>query len=228
MKVRMYALIPRKAGMTRNEFHDYYRHPHGTMGRTMTTMRGYVQNHQIQTGKLGEDQARYDAVAEIWLNNEHDALHFRQEPNLIKYLVEDEPKFIDMDRLSFFAGTTETLISSPEQNAQLHPGDTLWSPLNCPLSVKLLLFMEAEGQPSWRGDNDVELGRRLGAFRQARVLPLRSMHGDTPPYRGLLELWWPTQSIFEQSVNADPEALEALTRQAGRHWATLTQAERFI
>src|SRR3546814_7907151 len=46
MSTKMYGLIPRKQGMGRDEFHDYYRHPHGTMGRNMTTMRGYVQNHQ--------------------------------------------------------------------------------------------------------------------------------------------------------------------------------------
>src|SRR3546814_20497817 len=42
MSTKMYGLIPRKQGMGRDEFHDYYRHPHGTMGRNMTTMRGYV------------------------------------------------------------------------------------------------------------------------------------------------------------------------------------------
>src|SRR3546814_3854006 len=62
MSTKMYGLIPRKQGMGRDEFHDYYRHPHGTMGRNMTTMRGYVQNHQIDTDRLGPGQARFDAV----------------------------------------------------------------------------------------------------------------------------------------------------------------------
>src|SRR3546814_13240624 len=70
MSTKMYGLIPRKQGMGRDEFHDYYRHPHGTMGRNMTTMRGYVQNHQIDTDRLGPGQARFDAVAEIWLDKE--------------------------------------------------------------------------------------------------------------------------------------------------------------
>src|SRR3546814_375786 len=107
MSTKMYGLIPRKQGMGRDEFHDYYRHPHGTMGRNMTTMRGYVQNHQIDTDRLGPGQARFDAVAEIWLDNEADVRTFREEPILVKYLLEDEPKFVDMPNLKFFAADSE-------------------------------------------------------------------------------------------------------------------------
>src|SRR3546814_16268007 len=60
MSTKMYGLIPRKHGMGRDEFHDYYRHPHGTKGRNMTTMHGYVQNPQIAPNCLGPAKATID------------------------------------------------------------------------------------------------------------------------------------------------------------------------
>lgn len=228
MTIKMYGLIPRKPGWSYDEFHDYYRHPHGTMGSTMTTMRGYVQNHQIPTDKLGPDQARYDAIAEIWLDNEYDAVHFREEPNLVKYLVEDEPKFCDFDNVSFFAGDSQVLVSGPAQNAGLHPGDELWSPARRPFSVKLMQYVEIDGNVDWAQDDDEELGRVLGAFRHTRATPVRAMHGDSPTFLGLRELWWPTRTMFERAVDAAPGALETLLGRAGKSWTTLVQAERFI
>jgi hypothetical protein len=84
MTVKMYGLIPPKPGMTIDEFHDYYRHPHGTMGRNMSTMRGYVQNHRIESDRLKANSGGFEAVAEIWLDNEADALNFRNEPILVQ------------------------------------------------------------------------------------------------------------------------------------------------
>src|SRR3546814_7202934 len=100
--------------------------------------------HQIDTDRLGPGQARFDAVAEIWLDNEADVRTFREEPILVKYLLEDEPKFVDMPNLKFFAADSEVLVSGPRQNAGLHPGDEMWSPATRPLSVKLLHFIDAE------------------------------------------------------------------------------------
>jgi hypothetical protein len=228
MSIKMYGLIPRISGWSYDEFHDYYRHPHGTMGRTMTTMRGYVQNHQIDTAKLGSDQARFDAVAEIWLDNEHDAIHFREEPNLVKYLVEDEPKFCDYGRVSYFAGESQVLQSGPAQNAGLHPGDELWAPATRPLSVKLMQFVQPDGNPDWAGEDDLALGQALGAFRHTRATPLHSMHGDDPLWIGLRELWWPTRTAFEHAVDNAPAALETLLARGGPSWTMLAQAERFI
>lgn len=228
MSTKMYGLIPRKPGMGREEFHDYYRHPHGTMGRNMTTMRGYVQNHQIDTDRLGPDQARFDAVAEIWLDNEADVQTFRDEPILVKYLLEDEPKFVDMPNLKFFAAESQVLVSGPRQNAGLHPGDEMWSPATRPLSVKLLHFIDEDGNPDWARPDDEALGQKLGAFRHTRATPLASVHGDAPTFLGLHELWWPTRTDFHRAVDAAPDALQELLARAGKSMTMLVQAERFI
>lgn len=228
MSIKMYGLIPRKPGMSRDEFHDYYRHPHGTMGRNMVTMRGYVQNHQIGTDRLGPDQRRFDAVAEIWMDNEKDIAKFREDPIIVRYLLEDEPKFVDMPNLQFFAADSEVLTSGPALNAGLHPGDEMWSPASRPLSVKLMLFVEPEGSPDWTRSDDEALGLRLGAFRHTRARPLASVHGDAPPFLGLQEIWWPTRTAFHRAVAAAPDALAELLARAGKSLTMLVQAERFI
>jgi hypothetical protein len=198
------------------------------MGRNMSTMRGYVQNHQIDTDRLGPDQRRFDAVAEIWMDNAKDIAKFREEPILVRYLLEDEPKFVDMPNLRFFAADGEVLTSGPALGAGLHPGDEMWSPANRPLSVKLLHFIEADGSPDWARDDDEALGLRLGAFRHTRAVPLAAVHGDAPTYLGLHELWWPTQTAFHRAVAAAPDALAELLARAGKSVTLLVQAERFI
>ena len=228
MSIKLYGLIPRKAEQTKQEFHDYYRHPHGTMGRGITMMRGYVQNHQIPTTRLGADQERYDAIAEVWLDNEYDALHFREDPVLVKYIVDDEPILTDYERVNYFIGNSEVLISGPLQGAGLHPGDEMWSPANRPLSVKLMIFVDLDGTEDWKSEEAMEIGRKLGAFRQTRATPLESAHRDMPTFLGLHEFWWPTQTVFERSVDAAPGVLEALQKKVGRSWTTLVQAERFM
>jgi hypothetical protein len=228
MSVKMFGLIPRHPDLTPEEFHDYYRHPHGTMGQNMTTMRGYVQSHQIHSDRLGPGQTRFEAVAEIWLDNEKDAAGFREEPILVKYLIEDEPKFVDMPNLAFLAADQEVLTSGPKQNAGLHPGDEMWSLRTRPLSVKLLHFIAPDGNPDWAQDDDVALSDRLGAFRHVRCRPLASFHGDQPSFLGLHELWWPTRTAFHRGVDAAPDAFQALFDRAGTSVTLLAQAERYI
>lgn len=228
MTVKMYGLIPPKPGMKIEDFHDYYRHPHGTMGRNMTTMRSYVQNHRIDTDRLETNSGGFEAVAEIWLDNEADAINFRNEAVLVKYLLEDEPKFVDMPNLRFFAGWSEVVTSGPAVGCGLHPGDEMWSPATRPLSVKLLQFVETDGNPDWAQPDDEALGHALGAFRHTRARPLKSLHGDEPSFLGLRELWWPTRAYFHQSVDRAPDVLDALLDRAGSAVTMLVQAERFI
>jgi hypothetical protein len=228
MKIKLFGLIPRRPDLTPEQFHDHYRHPHGTMGRHISTMRGYVQSHQIHTDRLGKDQARFEAVAEVWLDNERDALEFRNEPFLVKYILEDEPRFVDMEKLKFLVSTEEVLASGPRLNAALSDADQMWSPANRPLTVKLLHFVSPDGSPGWAHDDDVELGFRLGALRHVRCHPLAAFHVDSPSFRGMHELWWPTREAFHRGVAGAPNALNDLLSHGGNSVTLLAQAERFI
>lgn len=229
MAIKLFGLIPRKPGLTSEEFHDYYRHPHGTMGRHITTMRAYVQSHQIHTDQLGPDQATYEAVAEVWQDNVEDVLNFRTERVIRQYILEDEPKFIDMDRLAFFIGEEEVVTSGPRQEIGLHPGDEQWNPANRPTTVKLLHFVKPDGNPDWAGEDDKATGIALGALRHVRCRPVRAYYGsEAPSFLGVQELWWPSRTVFHRAVAAQPELFRKFIGQAGSSVSLLANAERWI
>src|SRR3546814_16203442 len=104
----------------------------------------------------------------------------------------------------------------------------MWSPATRPLSVKLLHFIDAEGNPAWARADDEALGQKLGAFRHTRATPLASVHGNEPCYLGLHELWWPKRTDFHRTVYAAPKALQELLARAGHTPTHLVQGDRLI
>ena len=228
MAYKLFGLIPRKEGMTSEDFHDYYRHPHGTMGRHITTMRAYVQSHQIHTDVLGPEQATFEAVAEVWQDNLEDMQNFRTERIIRQYILEDEPKFVDMDRLEFFIGEEDVVTSGPRQEIGLHPGDEQWNPANRPTSVKLLNFVRTDGNPDWARPDDKQIGLALGALRHVRCHPYRAFYEGEPSFLGVQELWWPSRTVFQRSVAAEPALFRDFIARAGNSVTLLANAERWI
>jgi hypothetical protein len=227
MGIKLFGLGIRRKDMSREDFHDYWRHPHGTWGRNMTTLRGYVQSHQIDTEFLGPEQANRELVAEMWLDNLKDLEGFREEPILVKYLLEDEARFTEGTAI-FFGTQEEVLTSGPPLNGKLNPGDDMYVLSNRPFSVKLLHFVGADTTGEWATAEDEARGLRLGAVRHVRCHPLQ-IGADKPHFRGVQELWWPTVRAFRSGVNASPDDFRALIATSGPSSVTLlAQAERFI
>jgi hypothetical protein len=184
---------------------------------------------------LGPNQSRFEAVAELWFDNERDLANLRRDPTLVKYLKEDEPKFVDAPNLEMFAGEEEVLRSGPERGEGVTDADVMWSHDNRPLSVKLLHFIAPDGNPNWASPEDEQLSKALRAFRHVRCNPVRMAnnpvrpdHRDELSFLGVHELWWPTVTDFRAGVAASPDALSALLAKAGKAVTLLAQAERFI
>ena len=114
--IHFFALIPRIQGVSSQEFHDHWRHPHGTMGRHSPTLRSYVQAHQIHTDLLGSEQAEFEGIAESTFDTLTDALAFGDEPYYTRHIKPDEPNFVDQSRLLWFNTTEEVLV--PRLNEQ--------------------------------------------------------------------------------------------------------------
>jgi len=229
----MFGAMARKDGVSSQEFHDHYRHPHGTMGMQITTLREYVQSHQIDTPLLDESQRRFECVAELWFDRGADLLNFRAEPTMVGYLNDDEPTFLDMKRTRMFIGEEEVLTSYPDELlCRADPANAKWRLSVRPLSVKLIQFVTPEVGTGWCSDGDEDLGRRLSAFRHVRSHPTTpstfvSSHANRPPaFIGVRELWWPTYTVFQNSVKADPQAFKDLVLKPGVH-NMLAQAERW-
>ena len=230
---KLFGAMARKEGVSPQEFHDHYRHPHGTMGMRISTLREYVQSHQIHTDWLDETQRRFEAIAELWFDNASDLLHFRTEPTMASYLNDDEPRFVDLRNTRLFIGEEDVVTSQPD--AALYEADAAnakWRLSDRPVSVKIIQFIAPEAGSEWCSPDDEALGRALGVFRHVRchpttptsIVPTRAQR--PPDFIGTRELWWPTCTAFDQAVTANPEAWRRLVMRKHVH-TLLAQAERW-
>ncbi|MDD3937586.1 EthD domain-containing protein [Rhodoferax sp.] len=230
---KLLAAMARAEGISSQEFHDHYRHPHGTMGMQISTLRQYVQSHQIHTDLLDKSQNRFEAIAELWFDNANDLIHFREEPTMSSYLNADEPNFCDLRKTRLFICEEEVLSSTPDSRLiESDYANGKWRLDNRPLSIKILQFIMPEAGPGWCGPNDEALGRRLGIFQHVRCHPttpttmVPSRMNRPPDFIGARELWWPTLTAFERSVAADMDAWRDLI-QRPHTYTMLAQAERW-
>ena len=225
--IQFFALIPRIDGVSSQAFHDRWRHPHGTMGRMIPTLRSYVQAHHVHTDLLPPEQAEFEGIALSQFDSLKDAREFGAEPYYTKYIQPDEPNFVDQSRLLWLNTEEEVLIPRATERTGASYADALWLHLDLPISIQLLQFVRPNGNPQWASDDEA-LGRRIGALRHVRNYPIRDALGENPSFLGARQLWWPTRSAFESGVLADPEAFSALVSKAGSALTLLAQSERFL
>ncbi len=226
-RIKIFGLGVRRADMSAEDFHDYWRHPHGTWGRTMPMLRGYVQSHQIHTDLLGPEQSQRECVAEMWVDNENDMRGFQQDPVYAKYLHDDAEKFVDYSQAIYYPTREEILSSGPSQTEPQNPADEMWSLPTRPFSIKLLHFAGPQAAGKWATGEDQKLGRRLQALRHVRCHPV--IDGQEPPrFCGVQELWWPTLHAFRAGVAAAPDAFQQLLIKADLSVTLLAQAELFL
>jgi uncharacterized protein (TIGR02118 family) len=112
--IKLVFVIRRRKELSPEEFHRYWLEEHGPLARKLLESLGarrYVQTHTLDTdlnarlaGARGTDAA-YDGLAEVWWDS-LDALlaaagsEAGQSAN--ETLIEDEARFIDFGRSSFF------------------------------------------------------------------------------------------------------------------------------
>jgi uncharacterized protein (TIGR02118 family) len=227
--IKFFGLIPRRPDISSEEFHDHYRHPHGTLGRMISTFRHYVQSHQVHTDRLGDQQEVFEAVAEVWFDTVSDAVGLADDPHYIAHVQPDEPNFVDMDRLKWLYTTEEVLISGPNVRSSDAAERSLQNfHLERATSIKLMQFRSDGAGASRSAKDDAALGARLGAIRHVRCQPEAEIHADDPPaFFEVQELWWPTVLAFEEATGSG-SALDEFMALAPDSVTLLAQAERFI
>ena len=228
--VKMFGMIVPKPGLSLQEFHDHYRHPHGTWGRRVARQKAYVQAHQIDTHLLLPQQRRFGAVAEVWLDSIDDFEHMQEDPMMRAHLIEDNTRFVDLDHSMALLTREEVIASGPERARPLNPGDDMWSPDDRPTSIKLLQFVPVGGSFGMDGADEHTLGQLIGALRHVRCnqVVTSSTHGAAPSqFAAVRELWWPTVTAFERGVSNAPDAWAKLIVDRTIH-SMLMCAERFI
>jgi len=112
--VKLVFVIRRRADLPPEEFHRYWLEEHGPLARSLLEQLGarrYVQTHTLNTDLNGALAAArrtteaYDGLAEIWWDSLDGLLaatgsEAGQSAN--ETLMEDEARFIDLERSSFF------------------------------------------------------------------------------------------------------------------------------
>ena len=100
-QVRFLGLIPRLPGLSVQEFHDHYQHPHGTLVLQMPGLVTYMQSHQFDSPLLDESPGRLEAIAEC-LFASRDATRDIADSELFRtYVGPDEANFVDATRLNW-------------------------------------------------------------------------------------------------------------------------------
>jgi uncharacterized protein (TIGR02118 family) len=103
MMVKTIALIKRKAGLSREEFHRHYEEVHAPLIlRLLPNIRKYVRNHVIVPE--GAEDPGYDCVTELWYDSMED---YRASiavwgTETGKPIRDDEDTFLDRSGLAFF------------------------------------------------------------------------------------------------------------------------------
>ncbi len=120
--VKLVFAIRRRADMSSEEFHRYWREEHGPLaGRLLGSLgaRRYVQTHAIQPDLSAALAAArgtaepYDGVAEIWWESVDQLMAVSASPEgrrANETLLEDEARFIDFERSSFFIAEEHSVI----------------------------------------------------------------------------------------------------------------------
>lgn len=226
---KMFGVIPRKPGVSKEYFHDHYRHPHGTMGRRISFMRAYTQSHQFDSDLLGDDQDRFEACAEVWMDNAAAALNFGTEPNYVEHVLPDEPLFVDLDKLEWCFTIEEIIYGGVDWNdPDAEYADKLFRLDTRPMCVKLLQFVITDGDQPWDGENDAELGRRIGALRHVRCRPSVEVHPQGAFCIGVRELYWPTRLAMEDGIAKHRAAWDELLNRPADAVQFVATAERFM
>lgn len=226
--IRYFAMLTRLPQVAPQVFHDHWRHPHATYGSLIPGIRTYVQAHQIHSDLLDADQATHEAISVIEFDSVAEARGLVSERQYYDRILPDEPLFLDKSKIENFATEEEVLVARPRPQDGASYGDAQWYHLDRSVTIQLLQFVRLDGNPGWAGNDDADLGRRIGALRHVRNHPSREFHGDNPTFLGARQLWWPTRTAFEDGVAADPDAFTELVGRGGHALTVLVQSERFV
>jgi len=220
---KLVTLIVPRPGISVPDFHDHWRHPHGTLAITYRPLRRYVQNHFVSSNLVGDNPTPYEAIGENWFDSTEAIEHMKDDPFVHEVMFFDEARFEDRERTVWF-------VVDKEEVLPVYPGGehdeygAQWTHDNHSLAIKALQLIPPGLGRDWAGDDDAELSRRVRAYRHVRSW---SREPDAP-YTGVRELWWPTLTAFEQGVRSDLDAWQQLKeRPAGSTWVLAT-SERLV
>lgn len=228
--IRLTFVLRRKAGMSLDEFQQYWRENHGPLvakhATTLNILR-YVQVHTLEdptndqlAGARGTMEKPYDGVAELWWNN-RDALSANMSTPegqaAAKELVEDEAKFIDLPNSPLWFAYEYPQVN-PSEDMVARQQSSLIKLFFCfrhrsNLSLEQAqLYWRTNHGPTIRGvSQGMGMKRYLQVHRFEDPLdqPLRAARNSkVDPYTGHAEAWFDRAELA--AVGETPEGKRAM------------------
>ena len=203
--IKLFALIPKRQDITDEQFHAHWRGPHAELARNLTSMRRYVQAHRVHAPELGLTEGPYEGIAEVWFADLSTALAHPEDPNYQRYLVPDEPNFVDQEHLRFVLTSEDVVLDAHSFDRDEQA-----------FKVTLMLRRRSGTAPeAFRAQvaalPDLATLGALDVLRCHRALAVpESYAGDGPPFDAFVELWWRDARAFESARRGAPEAWEAV------------------
>jgi uncharacterized protein (TIGR02118 family) len=211
-------------GISRQEFHDHWRHPHGTLVKGIRPIRRYIQNHRIDTDLIPHSESPYLGIAEVWFDSLEVGHNLGNDPQFVKHVGPDEPNFVDQTKLVVTFMTEEVITANrPALDAGANYADSYWTDNDAASYISLTQVIQKGAGPDWNTDEDHTLAERLGAFRHV----LNRNVDNTAEVVAARQLYWPSLTVFERAVRNDPAAFDALHNKLGS-FLFLARAEPVI
>ena len=215
--IRIVFLLRRRAGLSLDEFHTYWRDEHGPLAASFQTKLGiqrYTQSHRVDdpfnaaiAAARGGMEPPYDGVAELWWESEDALAAASSTPEGQRAgaaLLADEAAFIDLPASPLWLAHEYPQVS-PAEPVVARPTSTivkLHFPLRHPPSMTL-----EDAQRYWRvqhGPLIRSMAPAMGMIRYQQVhryesafeAALREARGTTvEPYTGHAEAWFDRRTL---------------------------------
>ena len=111
--IKLMVAVRRRADMSPEEFHRYWRTHHAGRVRECPAsrryIRRYVQCHTV-AGEYADGEAPFDGVVELWFDSVADKDAFFSDPDYLKDVQPDESRFADMARTVSFVTEEEVIL----------------------------------------------------------------------------------------------------------------------
>jgi len=111
--IKLVIAVKRRADVSPEEFHRYWRTTHADLirenGAAKKYMRRYIQCHTLQE-EYERGEPAYDGTAEVWFDSVEDADAFFNHPGFVDAIGPDADRFCDMEATKLFMTAEETVI----------------------------------------------------------------------------------------------------------------------
>ncbi|WP_164844030.1 EthD family reductase [Croceicoccus ponticola] len=191
-KVKVYAFIIKKPGLTDEQFHAHWRDPHGTLTATLPYFKRYVQNHGI--GSLptlpGLTPMPYLGIPTVWVDQLSDLEAAVADP-LYAPLDRDVDELYIRDKAAWLFTTEYSRCVSPTNKA--------FAPIKAQVFIK-----QKPGTSDFEGhmaEFSKALGSLPGVIGLTAALPLQG--SDAPLFDGVVEVSFEDQDHFEAAWTDD-------------------------